>query len=514
MPWWKGRRAHEVVTSANESGPSPPEDVAHLADWLRLLAPGGPLLDDAVRVIGQLLRSVPTSALSRIDLESRASSRWDDDGWRRLDPKSVDDMAASTGDSLGVAAAASMHRNGRVREAAVRLLASLTDGTELRWLVLRCLDCVPEVVAVAEPAVRARLDAKVVPRSAASTVDLLPLLGSGRFSRTATSERLRQDVLTAVLRPVLRQDLWDASASADRALRRAAVRLLVETKEDPLRLLQTQLEKDDVVASSDAAQAALSHEATCADAAAILSFQPAARLRELALWHLVSHHHDYSDVLGTALLDRAAGVRDLAQRILVRDGTDPAQWYRDQLDAAPEGALLGLGDCGSERDADEGLHRLATSGRLAAAATRLVARQGSRETTTELIDLSIHGSGSVAREAILGLHRHGVSDAVVAEAWAKADSSSGAAKRRIGLRLLPRAGRWSRLEVGLRALVSDDEETRELGATVLARTLGSWNLSATAPTTPQLTVIRDLLNTVGDAYEPLRIELADMLRHW
>ncbi|HUP86805.1 MAG TPA: hypothetical protein VM143_14195 [Acidimicrobiales bacterium] len=515
MPWWRRTPRSNARRVAAAPSPPPDEDLDHLPDWLCRLAPTSPGIVHTGDVLDRLLRAVPTSALSRLDVGVRSWSRWDDDGWRRIAPEEVTKLIDRTGRPLAVGAATSLHRNGHVREAAVKVLAGLGDGSELRWLVLRSLDWVDQVATLAEREVRRRFESQAdVTRYAASIVDLLPLVDSERFTRTTNVVRLRDDLRRVALGPICREGLWASSRDPDRGLRRAAVRLLADHGGDPLRLLRDQLDGDDIVAAVVAARAGLADDSICAEAALALYRSPIARLRELSLWHLVSHGHEHSSEVDAGLVDRAARVRDVAQRALEHRGTEPGNWYRARLTEDPEGALLGLGDVGTASDAANALSLVGDLKRVAAAAVRLAGRKGGREHLPQLIDLAFDERGAVAREAVLGIRRHGVSDDVATAVFSKAQTSTSPARGRVLVRVLTQAGRWTKVELGLRIALSDDEELRVLGESLLLRTLASWNRSAAAPSASQLESIRTLLVTKNNVRAAIRSELADIVSHW
>jgi len=76
----------------------------------------------------------------------------------------------------------SMHRSGYVREAALRRLAEINDGTELPYIFICLNDWVAEIRGFAESAIVERLR----PQLAAGLVQLLPLVGRlGSWSRAA-----------------------------------------------------------------------------------------------------------------------------------------------------------------------------------------------------------------------------------------------------------------------------------------------------------------------------------------
>lgn len=393
-----------------------------------------------------------------------------------------------------------MHRNGYVREAAVRVLASMSSAEELPWLLLRCTDWVPEVGALAVEAVRARcIGPAPDPAYLHKLADAVALLESERFDSATT---LRND-LRAVLfaQPAA---LRRAAESVDRATRRAAVRLLAEV--DPsIDLLRMQLAGGDVVAATTAAEALLHSPSECEAAARLLLEARPARLRQSGLWHILNHGDHSDPVVETYLVDTAFGVRDIAQRHARNAGWDVAGWYRGRLANAPLGALLGLGEVGGEQDvaAAEPYVR-AESPKVRAAAVRMIARVGSRGEIPRLLHVIAFESRRVAREALVGIRRHGVPDDVALAAWDTATGAStpDAGRRRIFVRVLRKASRWTAAELALRCLTLRDEQLRMLGGELLAYTVATWNSSQTAPSSSRLDDLRGVIAAVASSPLP------------
>jgi hypothetical protein len=255
-------------------------------------------------------------------------------------------------------------RNGLVRSSAGSCSAASTRCNRSR--------------ARAEHAVRPRaLDPELSIRYSAPMVDAVALITAERLNRPWTAS-LRTELLHVLVRPEQRAELRSAAWSRDRPTRRAAVALLVR-HDDLLGLLRTQLRRDDVVAVTTVAQAALATPAICAEAAEILLGSRNARLRAEGLWHLVDHAHHSEEAINNGLADPAPNVRSVAQYLAARKGAVPRDWYLSQVPRDPVGALLGLGDVRSATDVELAAPFLDShDSRQRAAAVRLVARTGTR----------------------------------------------------------------------------------------------------------------------------------------
>ncbi len=100
--------------------------------------PGLPDQSGRESVLQELLVSTPTSTLAGLDFDVRWDNTWCHDAREAF---SVDDaqlVIDEAIDAVTAAAGLSMHRNGRIREVAVRTLWREDDPRVLRWLLLRC----------------------------------------------------------------------------------------------------------------------------------------------------------------------------------------------------------------------------------------------------------------------------------------------------------------------------------------------------------------------------------------
>jgi hypothetical protein len=284
-------------------------------------------------------------------------------------------------------------------------------------------------------------------------------------------------------------------------------------------LLREQMQGDDVVATAIAAEAALQNVDECEEAARVLLAAKVARLREAGLWHLVGHHHDAAAAIEHGLVDRAAGVRNLARGAAAQHGTDPVTWYRSHVDTDLASSLLGLGDIGTEQDVALALDHLDDSDRRTrAAAIRLISRKGGSAGVPQLIDVAVGEPGGLAREAIGGIVRQGVTDELVSALWERLERGGSApAWRRVSRGIFPHASRWTSLGLGLKEVRSKDEHVRDVGRDLLIRVRWSWNRSQTPPRPGQLAELRILLSRAAPLLrntEPkLLRELEDLLRH-
>lgn len=405
----------------------------------------------------------------------------------------------------------SMHGNGWLREAAVRLLSQQQSGDELRWLLVRCVDWVPQVRSAAQAAVRARLanPAKTyIDRFVSNT----GLLISVRFRSLRGDIELPRDISALLRGKGAISSLRAASREGDVASRRAAVEMLIG-QEPALDLLRSQLELGDIVAISRAASSALSG-GDAEDAARLLLVAPFASIRATALWTLLAITPTDASLVERGLGDASRRVRDIAQRHAPAVGVEPLAWYRDHLVDDPLVALRGLGDLGDQQDADRAAEFLAsTRASVRGAAARVLGRKGGPGHTETLKELVLATGGQCARESARGLIQRGITrplaDDLAAEAIAR-HTSSPMATRRVYYQLLPHTDRWVALRLGLTAVTNPDPDINAAGLHLVSVVWLNWNRSATSPS-DQLPAISDLVQRAASVLRSESSRLADQL---
>lgn len=102
----------------------------------------------AATAIHKLILETTTQELAWLDEELRLRSSWSGDTfyeWSKLSPEQLPSFERFDLASVALLGMASFHRSGFVREAAVRALERMTTGAELKFLILRLNDWVPNV---------------------------------------------------------------------------------------------------------------------------------------------------------------------------------------------------------------------------------------------------------------------------------------------------------------------------------------------------------------------------------
>jgi HEAT repeat protein len=485
----------------------PPATVDRLPVWISFLRPSSPSLPEVARTVRDLLGEVPAPQLAVLDQEVRHRDGWQADGWRSLTPADVRSLVELTADPLTVGAATSMHRNGFVREAAVRVLDQLDDPRVLPWLVVRTTDWVREVRSLATTAVLRRVD----PALADAFVDALPLLLGQRFEADRAAHKARAAVLAMLADAPGRAALTRAKGHPDRTVRRQAFAVLA-ANEPNNDLLREALRAGDVVAAAEVARAVLALPDEREECIRLLARARLAPLRATAVWEARADSA-LTAVVHDALYDRSAPVRRLAMQVAGFDDARLRGLYREALTRPDrrEAALHGLADIGEAQDATVAPKWLAAaSTRVRVAATRLLATRGGPETGDVLVDLVLDDSNRVAAEAIRGVLARGLSEAAADRFFDAAVTGSEIVRRRVFHRVLPHTSKWWRLRYGLRAL-RGDRALRSLGVDLVGHAVDSWNRSYTRPRPEDVQELRESFAAARPRWPRQDADLADQV---
>ncbi|MER5876289.1 hypothetical protein ABT119_10240 [Streptomyces sp. NPDC001910] len=238
------------------------------------------------------------------------------------------------------------HRDGRIRERAVRASGGRSDLLPL--IVIRSADWVAPVRAHARQLLRETLDMD-------AALGLAPLiLRVGRRDRGAFGV----DALSRVLGQASRAQLAVLLRSSDRDVRRFTYRLAVERRLfDRTELARTAARDSDTVVQDVCATAALSvvgGEDAWGEAVALLLSARNPRTRSAGVTAL--RRAGLAAQAEAFLADRSALVRACARYVVRQAGGDPTACYRqrctapDDLASTP-GAVIGLAECGNRGDA-------------------------------------------------------------------------------------------------------------------------------------------------------------------
>jgi hypothetical protein len=317
------------------------------------LDPRRELAEAAGDAVQQLAQRVAVHELIALDHDFRASwhALYEQElRWWRLQPRELATLAAlRAGPTL--IQLAMLHGSGYIREHAIRFAAASSDGSELAFLLLRANDWVASVRVAAHGALRARLTARHVP----DLVAALPLIDAMSTWQRASVSGIVGELEQRLWAPDAFAALEAAARGADRVLRRAAVRRLLDAPALQAAWIAAALEDPDPAIRMGVGWRLVNGEADAfaAHTDALLRSGFSA-IRYAAAQRVVTSRAGLP--WRALLLDSHGGVRALAQHAALEAGADPDVEYR-ALVASSAGrllaqALIGLGETGGPHDAE------------------------------------------------------------------------------------------------------------------------------------------------------------------
>lgn len=484
--WWEtlsgGTRRIEVIAgfgNSREAGLIPP-----LAAFL--MNAHSDVRTAAQAAVERLITSLPVKQLIGFDDFSRG--QWDglsyDNPWRRLDAVTLGQFAANS--EFGALAFASMHPNGRIREAAVKYLAQLDEGRELPFLLLRTNDWVKPVRELARKFTLDRLH----PNYASAYLSNLPLILRLEGCRRVEHGELIDGVGRLLASDACRAVLEDGLRSEDRDTRLACLRFLNSGGNGARRdALIKALSDRDALIRLWAARLLLG-TATGEEREKICDLLEKDRFmpirREALQACLVAGGTRATAKLRSALFDRHRSIRDLA-RFHLRDELDAAATYREAIGASNGAdlavAIRGLGECGDKSDAK----RLATyldnpTVGIREAAVTAIGQLDARSHEESLRMAIVDTSARVSKAACAALEPlfPGKTDLQLYAPMLAAEPDPH--RRRRILRLINHASKWVRISHLLAACRDTSAEVSEFAVAAMEICLRRYNRDFTIPT--------------------------------
>jgi hypothetical protein len=404
----------------------------------------------------------------------------------------VADWASSTapGAATVEVVAASMCRDGRVRQAAVIALAGVPEPVAAAALAVRFADWVPEVRSAAVAAIAARSGYG----DAAACVPVLLAIRDRQRGRQPAQECLAG--LAAGDVGVLRA-LAAAGERAGRlwALQALAVRGLLTPGELTDQALRGQ---DPVIALWCARQLADPSGDLLVPAGPRLLRSLRAGVRAFAVGH-VAESLLTRPVREKLLVDRSGAVRSAARWRWKRQWGDPAPVYRAALETADLPYQVAAALSGLNEEHDSCLPAAAVpflthpSAAVRCAAVRAIGACGTECDVSGLLIPLLHDtSGKVTATAVRELRGHVVPSQVIAAL----EGSGTGTSRRIALSLRQQQGVWERIEADLTAVNGQDRDLADAALTDLLAWLQYGAATSYArPTPSQAAAITALLRT-------------------
>lgn len=425
---------------------------------------------------------------------------------RGVDASVVEYLRESGNPGAEVLGAFSFHPDGYVREAAVRRLATLSDEAELRYLLLRLNDWVPQVRAAARAAVLGR------------TRDAYVSAFARNFALVDRAIRTQRDDLSSVVEPLTglmanepgQTAMLAAMASGSRSTARAAVQFLVHRVPSALARV--------VAAGVNAADPTIRGWVTPLVMRALPSTEALPTLQRLASDSSPVVRRDALDALARgypddaqrslerAVLDVSASVRETARFLLRPRQLDLLAMYRAAMSesATPRrlaSAIAGLAEVGSAADAHEVAPYLShPKASVRRAAVKAVMRLAGEAFVERVMTILNDPSGAVSAASRDALRRHAATLGRSSLSEIMTTSPHPHARRN-AVRLLSALPKWQSITALLQAAMVEDDEVAALARRGAGQWVRQYNRSQTAPSRSELAELTAALAAAGTAID-------------
>jgi HEAT repeat protein len=382
------------------------------------------------------------------------------DAWDKLSPAEVPGFLVDPESRTAILGLLSFHRNGYVRQAAIRLLADESDGNELPFLLIRQNDWVSVISIEAQQAISDRLRPNYLAHFVASLALVTHLLELRRRDLSSVFCK----VIEMLIQPEHDALLAGAIGARNRSVRRQVVRAALDVPgEHHARVIRNGLASADAIirlACAYRVRPPLSGDEVQQAIAALQRDRSMPVRREGFRIEADSLPEHALSTWEGGLLDPSPSIRELS-RYSIRQITafDAMAFYRRSLaeNAALLPAVCGLAECGDATDlpALRGF-LIHPQPKFRRAAIRGIAKIGQERAVDELVKSLHDGSPSVLREAKQQLEPY--VNAVPGEVLlAVVTNSTAAAARRCAIQLIFDKGKWQSLPWLIRAASCPDE---------------------------------------------------------
>lgn len=310
---------------------------------------------EAGRVVDWMLSSRPSTELLQLDIgwsDINWEYRWYVSAqWDRLKPNEIASLATEEPACSSILGLVSIHRNGFVREEAVRQLSCHNDGKELPFLLIRLNDWVEPIRSLARAAVVERLTES----NLSSLLPNLPLIC--RLARVRRNDL--SDILHAVVKLVVLPQhdklLAAVLGSDDPNVRRQVFRIALDQGCDCRLLEHGSASVDPIIrlfCSHNVRKCAVRDRRN--SLIEKLQHDRVVPVRREAIRMRGEEYPETARALWIqSLLDRSRSIRDMARYYLKNlEDFDFAAFYRRSLSETPDSmsALAGLCETGTEDD--------------------------------------------------------------------------------------------------------------------------------------------------------------------
>jgi HEAT repeat protein len=422
--------------------------------------------------------------------------------WTTIKPSYLDALNGLPISSCTIIGLLSFHASGYVREAAVRRLAVLTTGDELKYLLIRLNDWVPAVRIAARQAVQARMRPAYA-RIFAANIGLIERLT--HWERVNHAQFINW-VLEYLRAPECQADVVALLQSPDAITRRLIYRLLATPGSNQITsLLRQGFEDRDPTIRLWAIREARKHLSwgTLAEMLAVPLKDKSAAVRLQAARAYVEHlDAESAPLLKRFLMDSAASLRSIGRYYLARmEHCDFPAFYRSQLGGSAvkqvSTAIAGLSEVGGATDADLLLPFIQhANAKIATAAVRGLVRLDPERFTSEIMGCLLKGTPSVSREAAkaLSLFTHLLDKDLL---WTEFQRNPTSITRKRIIQVLFSSPKWESLYYLLSTYANEDATIARLAKEGLQRWLHQFNRGFSRPTKEQLERLLEVIETVS-----------------
>lgn len=487
---------HEIIQQIWDAG-----EPAAMLDLLPILLTANRELALAcAKAIHQLLMQLkPVELVSFDEYVRRGYYYWDVlQPWHSIKPEDLAHFSLMGEASVSLLGIASCHRNGYIREEAIRKLANIETGEELPFLLLRANDWVASIRSSA----RDLLISRVRPNYVRHILSWLPLVI--RLSKTSRDDQswILNAVEPLLASPEARQMLYQGFESEDHIVRRFCFRIALRGSGSDL---PTAMENAFKSRDPQVRRAAVQQLASALPNDELKSFLARARndpwmpVRRESLHIYDQKYKEAAErEFHLALLDPNAAIREEAQYFLRRGGTlDLRAYYCQVLETVTDtrlcAAIAGLGEVGQPNDSSL-LERFISdpTPKVRAAALRAVAKLNPNRHLEQFLGALDDPSAKVAREGFLALSKraNSVGGPRLWEIYSRCRYAHG---KRSVLYLFARLTKWDSIAFLIQSLADEDRSTVELSKRYIARWSARYNRSFVTPNTNQLSRLRDVL---------------------
>lgn len=471
----------------------------------------------AASALARLVETVPPPEVIELDRWLRGSGPFDYGAFQQWDQLLPADLFRIDrhDDGWAVRAIAACHRNGRVREAAIRLLSVAPDGRALPFLILRLNDWADPVRQATETAIEGFLESPDPDALISSLPLLLRMPSWKRRNHRPFLERVQE----LLQQPFARDALAQGRESGDRRVRRECYRLSLGVPDLDLTLVAERgLDDSDILVRLQAVRLLRRM-----DDETLRRFVDVARtdglmaVRREALEIAVSRFpREAIAWLRIALLDSHGSVRELARSRLGQraEAFNVREFYREAV-RANEGrglraALLGLQEVGAREDACLALPLCwHPQPKIREAAVRAAARLDYETNAGVILQALSDESPRVSKRAAMVLREKRIFS-VTAQIWECVRSDQQPKHVRLrALHLLGSLSKWVLLPFLVQASALAEADVACAAREQVELWLAGAHSSFVKPTAEQAD---EILRTLRQAEETLGLSLAERIR--